>query len=333
MNIRPSKTAFTEAEHAALRAQVAKVKAQDDLSQADIARESEIPDSTLSQYLNDRYPNETGKAEAAAKLNRWLIARAQAAQYRRRGAVAPTFQSLQGSEEIASQLAGAREMAGLVMIAGAPGVGKTVTAKQYAADHPRTWYACMDGTTSGAPTMLIALLEAVGVTEAKGSPQGLKRRLLSILTEAKSLLIVDEAQHLSTSALEVLRAVYDAGEPFGLGVAIMGNELAYTRVGTAGTKAEFAQVSSRFDDRQYIAAPPSLDASALAKAWADVNGEIITKRELEFAELIASKPGGLRNVHKTMKQAIVAARGAQQPLSIEHLQGAFTQLSGRSFLG
>lgn len=333
MNIRPSKTAFTADEHAALRAKVRQVKAEADLSQADIAREAEIPDSTLSQYLNDKYPNDTGKAETAAKLHRWLNARDLSAQFRRRGAVAPSYLPLRASANIAAALTFAREMAGLVMVAGAPGVGKTVTAKQYAADHPRTWYCAINGTSAGAPTMLVALLAAVGVPDAKGSPQGLMRRLLSILTEDKSLLIVDEAQHLSASAIEVLRAIYDAGEDSGLGIAMLGNEAAYTRVGTTGTKAEFAQVSSRFDDRQYITRPEPDDARTLATAWAEANGEVISKRELEFCELIASKPGGLRAVQKTMKQAILAARGAQQPLSIEHLQGAFTQLSGRSFLG
>lgn len=197
MNIRPSKTAFTADEHAALRAKVRQVKAEADLSQADIAREAEIPDSTLSQYLNDKYPNDTGKAETAAKLHRWLNARDLSAQFRRRGAVAPSYLPLRASANIAAALTFAREMAGLVMVAGAPGVGKTVTAKQYAADHPRTWYCAINGTSAGAPTMLVALLAAVGVPDAKGSPQGLMRRLLSILTEDKSLLIVDEAQHLA----------------------------------------------------------------------------------------------------------------------------------------
>lgn len=330
MNPRSSKTTFTEAEHADLRSQVAKMKVAEDLSQADIAREAEIPDSSLSQYLGDKYPNETGKAEIAAKLNRWIISRQQAAQLRRRGAVAPSFLQLEGANEIADTLAYAREFAGFVIIAGSPGVGKTATAKQFALD-PRTYYACMDGTTSGTPTMLLELLAAVGQPDVKGTPQALKRRLLAILTEVKSLLIVDEAQHLTLAAFDTLRALYDAGEAAGLGIAILGNEEAYTRVGTTGTKAEFAQVSSRFDDRQCILHPHGKDARQLGAAWAEANGETITVKELEFCELIAGKPGGLRNIAKTMKQAIVAARGAQEPLTLEHLQGAFAQLSGRAY--
>lgn len=330
MNPRSSKTAFTDAEHADLRAQVAKLKVAEDLSQADIAREAEIPDSSLSQYLGDKYPNETGKAEIATKLFRWITARQQAAKLRRRGAVTPSFLELEGANEIADSLAYAREFAGLVIIAGEPGVGKTATARQFTHDHPRTFYAVMNGTSTGTPTMLLALLAGVGVHDAKGTPQALFNRLLAILVETKSLLIVDEAQHLTHAAFDTLRALYDAGEAEGLGIAILGNQEAYTRVGTTGSKAEFAQVSSRFDDRQLIMAPHGKDARKLGAAWAEANGEVLTAKELDFCEFMASKPGGLRNISKAMKQAIVAARGADQPLTLEHLQGAFAQLTGRA---
>jgi hypothetical protein len=80
--------------------------------------------------------------------------------------------------------------------------------------------------------------------------------------------------------------------------------------------------------RRYIRAPDERDAADLAHAWADANGEVIGKPEVTFCQAIAAKPGGLRNIEMTMEAALMAARGSAEPLGLEHLQGAFAQLSG-----
>lgn len=283
--------------------------------------------------MSGSYPNETGKAEIATKLHRWLRTREQAVEMRNQLPMAPAYIQLQGSRQIASLLAYARETGRMVMIAGSPGVSKTSTALQFQADAPRTWYTAVDSSTSGVPTMLLAILESMGVSEIKGTPQVLVNRVVKIVVEAKGLIIIDEAQHLSEKALETLRSIYDRTRKLGrpVGVVLLGNEAAWSRVGTTGGKAEFAQVSSRFAQRRYFVQPDAADAAALAQAWAEANREVITAREIKFCQEIAAKAGGLRNIEMTMEAAIMAARGAGEALDIEHLQGAFAQLSGLAF--
>jgi DNA transposition AAA+ family ATPase len=60
---------------------------------------------------------------------------------RRQLPLRPAFIPMQGSAEITNILRYARETGRLVMIAGAPGVSKTATARQFQEDTPRTWYA------------------------------------------------------------------------------------------------------------------------------------------------------------------------------------------------
>lgn len=325
MNVVTGKTQFTDAEMAALRDQVKRTATEQDISIAEVGRQADVPSSTLSQFLSDTYPSEKGRQEVSAKLTRWLRSIEVAAAVRRQMPERPAYRPMAGSAQIMGILRYARETGRLVMIAGSPGVSKTATARQFREDTPRTWYAPMDSTTNGAPTMLLEVLAAMGEPEAKGPPQMLMRRICAKAGEAKGLLIIDEGQHLTPPALEALRAINDR---VGVGIAIMGNEAAYSQVGPTGVKAAFAQVSSRFARRIFILEPLAEDAAQLAQAWAETNGEVATKPIVAFCQKIAAKPGGLRNIEMAFEGALIAARGADEPLDLSHLQGAFSAISG-----
>lgn len=322
MNVNPGKTEFTEAEVTQLRLEV-RAKVDERLTQAEIGRQADVKSSTLSQFLSGSYPGDPGPI--AEKLYRWLRTREIAEEVRRRLPVTPDFIPLQRSAAITGFLQYAREAGRIVMVAGSPGVSKTSTARQYQADTARTWYAPMDSTCSGAPSMLIEVLIAMGTPDPKGPPNILLRQICVKAAEAKGLLIIDEAQHLSDKAIEALRAINDRCR---LGVALLGNEAVYTQVGPTGVKARFAQVSSRFAKRTFIVEPDPRDAAALAHAWAQVNGEVIGEREVRFCQEIAARPGGLRNIEMTFESALLAARGAGEPIGLLHLQAGWAQQSG-----
>ncbi len=328
MNFTPGKTAFTDAEHAALRAEARRAITDENLSQAEVARQADMSAAVLSEYLKDKYAGDNNTPATA--LHKWVEGRKRAAEIRTRLPVAPTYQPLHTSKRIMALLDYSREMGRIVMIAGAPGVSKTATATQYKNDNNRAWLAAMDPGTSGVPTMLLEILAAMGESDAKGTPQQLAKRVVAKAVEAKGIIMVDEAQHLSDKAIEQLRAINDKTRAMGsgIGIALIGNDGAYSKVGTAGTKAQFAQVSSRFAQRRFYAAPDPKDVIGVAQAWADANDEQIGKAEFDFLQLIAAKPGGLRNVEMTFESALVSARGQSAPLTVEHLRGAFAGLSG-----
>lgn len=328
MNLIPEKTCFSEQEHAELRARIKGMIKPGVLSQADIGRQAEVSGPTLSQYLKGDYNGNNDNIAAA--LNKWAVAQEKAAELQDRIPQPPVYQPLQTSRVIALKLAYARRAGRMVSICGAPGVSKTSTAIQYRHETPRTWMAAMDPSTRGVNTCLVALLEAMGDPEAKGTPQALSRRIVQRVMEAESLIIVDEAQHLSDQSVEQLRAINDRVRSTGgrVGIVLMGNQLAYSRIAHDGSRPAFAQVSSRMAQRMWIVRPEPADVEVLAKAWAEANDEILTSAALDYCQQIAAKPGGLRNVEMSMESALMAAWGAEQPMDVEHLRWAFNNLSG-----
>jgi DNA transposition AAA+ family ATPase len=325
MNVNPGKTEFTDAELVDLRQLVRAKMGELNIAQAEVARQADVAGATLSQFLSGTYASEPGRTRTAQALTRWLRSVETAEELRRQLPRKPSFVPMVTSAKVTGILQYARETGSLVMIGGHPGVSKTATARQFQADNPRTWYAPMDSTTNGAPVMLLEILHAMGEPDAKGPPNTLMRRICKLAEEAKGLLIIDEAQHLSDKAIEALRAINDR---VGVGVAIMGNEGVFAQVGFAGGKLAFAQVASRFGHREFILRPDPRDAAALASAWASENGEVLGRRELSYCQEIAAKAGGLRNIAKTFEKALFAARGAREDFDITHLQGAFAQLAG-----
>ncbi len=325
MNVNPGKTQFSDAEISDLRARVRAKMTELGRTQAQLGREADISSSSLSQWFSGTYNSEPGRTDMARALTRWLNAQEVAETLRRSAPKTPPYQPLAGSTKIMGILSYARVTGELVVVAGHPGVSKSAAALQYRADNPLVWYAPMDATMKGGPAMLIEILAAMGEPEAKGTPAALLRRICSIMAGTEGLLIIDEAQHLSDLAIETLRAINDRTR---VGVVILGNEGIYTQIGVAGGKIEFAQVASRVGHREFIIRPDPADAEAMARAWADVNEEVIGRREIEFCREIAAKTGGLRNIEKTFRKAIFLARTAGEPLELGHLQGAFAQASG-----
>lgn len=327
MNLKPDKTSFTDEEHEALRADIA-AELDARFKQAHLAREAEVSAPTLSQYLGGKYAGDND--DIAARLTKWLNARRRTREHEERLPVSPEYQPLQTSKEIALRLRFAREAGRMVSICGQPGVSKTSTAIQLRHETPRTWLATMDPSTRGVNTCLVAILEAMGEADARGTPQALARRILNRAMAATCLIIIDEAQHLSDQAVEQLRAINDRARAQGcrVGIALMGNQLAFSRVAHDGSRPAFAQVSSRMAQRMWIVKPAPADVTALAEAWAAENREVLTEAARRYCLQIADHPGGLRNIEMAMESALMAAWGAKQPLDVEHLQWAFASQSG-----
>ena len=328
MNLQPTKTEFTEAEHGEIRRSVQEALATEQgLTQAEIGRQSEVAQSVLSSYLKGTY---TGDNDAPAqKLTKWLAGRRRAAELKARLPVSPVFQPLHTSQRFMALFVMALETGRMVQITGSPGVSKTATARQFCAGENRAWLATMDPSSAGVPTMLLEVLEAMGVEEAKGTPQILSKMVLKRASEAKSLIIIDEAQHLSDKALEQLRAINDMARAKGrsVGLVLLGNEKVAGKIGGTGNRAEFAQVSSRIAQRRHVVKPDARDVTTLAQAWADANREHLDKAAIDFCQVIAARPGGLRNIEMTFENALLMTLEIGEPLAVEHLKGAFHQLS------
>ncbi len=130
----------------------------------------------------------------------------------------------------------------------------------------------------------------------------------------QGLFLIDEAQHLSERALEEIRAIHD---DTGVGVALVGNREVLTRIEGAGRTAAFAQLYSRVSIRHVFGQPETEDVASTS--------------ERAMLRKVALKPGGggLRSLTKTLELATLLAQQAGEDRVLDHLEGAWAQLSSR----
>ena len=132
--------------------------------------------------------------------------------------------------------------------------------------------------------------------------------------------MVDEAQHLSDQALDQLRSVHDA---CGIGIALIGNRDLYTRVNGGESASYLDALRDRIGKRIALAGVSPGDVDAILDAW----GTAPTRTRKAMVEACA-KGGGLRNLMKTLRLAIVHAQAAGHRLSDVDVRAAWRDLGG-----
>lgn len=327
--IHPSKTTFTDEEHEEIRAEVRQaLEGPPRLTQADLARETNLAPSVISSYLSASYAGDSNKP--ALTLKKWLDARQRADEARLREPIEPDFQPLGISQLLLALMDSARVTGDIVSVISPPGISKTTTALRYANSTPRAWYVYIDEATHGVQPMLLEILAAMGRKDVTGTPAMLRKMVVDEALEAPGVIIIDEANILSEKALNQVRAINDATDRRGkpVGIVMLSNPTMNEKVGTGSTKPQFAQMSSRIGERRVFAAPDQQDVADLAWAWANANRVHLTKAELEVCQAIAAKPGGLRTVTKVFKKALRVTIATGEVFTAQHLRGAFHQLYG-----
>ena len=124
----------------------------------------------------------------------------------------------------------ARAMPLITAVYGGPGTGKTETARRYASLNESVWIASMSSAQERLRPALLKVASACRVEVYGRDTAQLHEHLVSFLGRERSLLVIDEAQHLGLEALEGLRAFHDEAE---CGIALLGNRVFRRRVWTS----------------------------------------------------------------------------------------------------
>lgn len=309
VDIKQEQTKFIERIRGRVEAQVA-----NGISRNAIGREAGISSGAVSAFLSGTY--KADMLPLAQKLDAWLTA--SLAREQAKLPAAPAWIETPTAQRIMTALSYAQMASDLACIYGAAGVGKTATLHHYAQATPNVWIATMTPATASAATCLEEVCEAVGLRDASGGAARMQRALINRLRDTRGLLAIDEAQHLSVSALETIRSLHDAT---GIGLAILGNETVYARI-TGGTRAaNFAQLFSRIGKRLRVQRPTDKDVRELLDAW-----KIDGREEREISERIALAPGGLRGLTKTLRLASMLAQGKTP--GAQEIRAAWRDLGG-----
>ncbi|MGE0256962.1 MAG: AAA family ATPase [Alphaproteobacteria bacterium] len=307
---------YSEDEQNALRASVRGIMETEGISQKGASDVSGVAYGTLNLWLNAKYEGDNDRV--AAQIETWLASRKENRRTATLVPAVPGFIETRTAADFTEALRFAQVLPEISVIVGVPGVGKTMTAQHYAKKNPNVWLATMNPATAGVNNMLVELADAMRLVERSAArlPGAIRHHVVG----TAGLIIVDEAQHLTGPALDMLRSVYDR---CGVGIALVGNETVLARLQGCGRgNANFAQIYSRVGVRVSRAGPRVADVDALLAAWGVSGAD-----ERKFLHQLAKKPGALRGVTKCLQLASMLAAGAGEPRAMKHLAAAWSRLT------
>lgn len=293
-----------------LRADVRAIMAREGLKQTDVARGTDIPYGTLTAWLAGTYTGQT--IDKAQKVAKWLASRADRKRVEAVMPDAPAFQEMPSALKMLTLLQFCQHAPDVGIIAGGAGIGKTTAALEFQRRSPNVFIVTAEPVMRSPRNFLGELSQILGLGEGVAIRQS--RAIAQRLKGASALIIVDEAQHLSTATLNQARAIHDRAQ---CGLVFVGNETVYSRMGDG--RAEFAQLFSRVGMRVTQQRPKDEDVAALMAAWKlDIDPKL--------PRAIARKPGALRGLTKCVRLAHVIAAGQGVPVGDAHLRAAFDQI-------
>ncbi|EEI0027151.1 AAA family ATPase [Salmonella enterica] len=278
------------------------------LTQMVVAKETGLSDATISAFRKGKYKGDN--ASVSESLIAWY------GNWQRRNTLPerPQFVETQTVKELRDLFQSVRVMGCINVIVGAPGVGKTVTARDYCSN-PNTWMITLSPAHSSVTECLLELADALGLKDVSKNKGDLSRAIRRKLTGVQGLLIVDEADHLGVEGLEQLRAIQDAS---GVGMVLIGNPQGLSRASRYG---DLVRLFSRIARAKQLKKAKIADVKAIANAWG-ITGE----NELAVMQAIAEKPGALRVLTHTLNQAWIAANGEGSRLTEKHIKNAFKEV-------
>ncbi|NCP19042.1 MAG: AAA family ATPase [Erythrobacter sp.] len=297
-------------------------KADTDLPWSALAKHlgPEINAKSLGLFANGNYAGPEDRFVEAIRRYRLMIV--SQAEMQIAAPVAPTFYETETSRQLMVILRHAQR-GRIVYAAMGAGCGKTKTAKHFRDLIPNVFLVTIAPSTAGLASMQREVLFKLGEKVVHGSSQTLSRRIKDFFeVTPNGLLIIDEAQHLTTRAIEEIRSWHDES---GVGVALLGNEHVQQTLDGGARAATFAQIFSRVGMRLVRSKPLAGDIEAFLDAWAV--SDTAARKELGR---IAALPGALRTATFVLELAITLASAEKKPLALAHVQNAWAQLAKRS---
>lgn len=284
-----------------------------------IADESGIKQGTLSAWV---YPSYQGNAENVARLvikYRQLVdsQREQAAAEQKAGLRAePGYLETPTALRVRALLTIAHRGA-MTLAAMGPGTSKTATAQNYSACIANVLMITIRPTKNSVAAMVADVVRAMGGKSGSGWVRQLSDQVIDHARGRNMLLIVDEANHLETAALEELRAWHDIA---GLGICLLGNEELLARIRSGGhSRHAFARLNSRIAMSHVQDLPLDEDVEMYLDGWGISNAEQRTR-----LRQIAMTPGagGLREIKQIVSHASMLALDDGVPLALTHIREA-----------
>lgn len=283
--------------------------AETGMNQAAIARAIDKSTSTVSQYLKGQYPGDNAALEAM--ISSYL----QRANDRKKSPkmVIPFVQTATAAK-ITDVIDMAAEDVEINVIYGAAGLGKTVALRHYASSHPNSLFIETDPGYTGK--VFLQVLSAKLGLPTKGTVHDLTNAVVAKLRGTDKIILIDEAELLPLTALEIVRRIHDHAQ---VGVILAGMPRLICNL--RGKNGELAQLYSRVGFA--INLGEQLPATDMHNIIRSVMGEDSAPI---LDDLAKAAQGNTRRLSKLMRGVVRAARLNESAPTIEMVKNLSAML-------
>lgn len=219
-------------------------------SQSQISRETGFSPTTISQFINGTYNGNV--AEIAKAIENYL----GIARERMHNTKATVFyEGLQNTQIALFAARYAHKNCEVVLLSGDAGAGKTTALEHYKRNNTGVIFVTANICMSSATAILQEIANAMG-KHIQGNKKQIMKSLIEILSDSKRLIIIDEADQLTFSALQAVRNLNDKAH---VGILFSGNNKIYNQMVMGSKCTEFDQIRTRIFVRPKVSNEYSIE--------------------------------------------------------------------------
>lgn len=190
------------------------------------------------------------------------------------------------------------------------GTGKTTAIRYYAQQYPDV--ILIEADVTDTPSVVLKNIAKKIGTTTTGSLNDIKEGILEKLTQSARMIIVDEAEQLSTKSLEILRRLHDKA---GIGLVLVGMPRLLSNL--LGKRGELAQLYSRIGLQL-----PLPDKVANNELMQIARVTLPSLPENALKEMVLMVNGSPRRLWKAMKLVHGMSQSHNEPINVEMVHEA-----------
>lgn len=185
-------------------------------TQTQVSKEIGFSSAVLSQFISGKYTGDQEKV--ALQINQYLKLARERLQNR---SITEYNPNTKNTQQVMVAATYAHQYLKISVIYGDAGAGKTEALKRYAKGNPGVIMVTANASCKSAKSILNMIATAMDMHPA-GSEATIMEMLLDRLKDTNSLIIIDEADHLTLNALQAIRNLYDVAH---VGIVLSGNDM------------------------------------------------------------------------------------------------------------